>query len=87
VVSADDPAGGAKLRDRINLTVPIFGDPSLRAIRAWGVEDTENEIARPATFVIDASGTVTYAHIGDDKRDRPGWDEVLDALRAASRAR
>jgi peroxiredoxin len=38
-------------------------------------------IAHPATFVIDAAGTVRYIYRGENQTDRAPIDEVLKAAR------
>jgi peroxiredoxin len=38
-------------------------------------------IARPATLIVDRSGTVRYIYRGDNQTDRAPIEEVLDALR------
>jgi len=38
-------------------------------------------VARPATLIVDRSGTVRYIYRGDNQTDRAPIEEVLDALR------
>ena len=40
------------VRKKLGATFALYSDPKLETIRAWGVADEENEIARPATFVV-----------------------------------
>ena len=75
----EDPA---EMQQKSGATFPLYVDPDLELIKSWGVFDSENEIAKPATFVIDADGTVAYAYVGADKADRPAWDEVKAKLAA-----
>jgi peroxiredoxin len=39
----------------------------------------------PGTFVVDAGGRVAMAHYNRDSSDNPSNDEVLEAVRAATR--
>lgn len=40
-------------------------------------------IARPASFVIDASGTIRYIYVGSSQTDRAPVEPLLQALAAA----
>ena len=53
------------------------------ATRRYGLmhEEDGDEVAVPATIVIDASGRVRWFHIRSNVRDRPAPAEVLDVLR------
>ena len=39
------------------------------------------EIALPATFVIDRTGTIVYAHFSEDMHGRPEMNEVIQAIK------
>ena len=69
-----------KVLDQLQVTYPLYVNPSRDVIRSWGVEDLENEIAIPATFIVGADGKVRYSHIGADKADRPVMKEIMDVL-------
>ncbi len=75
--AADDPA---KMKEKSGASFPLYADPELAAIKAWHVLDADNEISKPATFVIDREGTIVYRYVGADKGDRPVLDEVVAAL-------
>ena len=83
-ISVDDQGKNAALADKLDLggRVPLLADPQRSAIRAYGVEDTDNEISLPATIVIDAEGAVRWIYVGDNPRDRPSVEEVLAAVSA-----
>ncbi len=68
--------------DRAGITFPLLSDTGLAAIRAYGVLNERQEIAHPASFVIDRSGVVRYAREDIDYRVRPSADELLAAVRA-----
>ena len=58
----------------------------LKAYGAWhrlGL-DAWN-IARPALFLIDSSGTIRYSFIADSQEEFPSHDEILKALDDLSR--
>ncbi len=71
-------------RDR--LPFAVLADESLATIDRYGVrhrdEPEGRAIARPAVFVLDRTGFVRFAHVGEAPRDRPNHDLVLLALDA-----
>src|SRR5689334_17076211 len=69
------------------ISFPFLLDEDRKVTKAYGVYqrlrlDAIN-IARPATFVVDASGTVRYIYVGANQADRAPIEEVLAALRGA----
>ncbi len=76
----DSVEDGQALRRRLDLTLPILSDEEAAVIAAWGVEMKEKGIAIPATFVVDAAGTIRWAHVGETMMDRPDFEAVLDAV-------
>ncbi len=57
-------------------------------IEAYGVfhqnEAKGRPIARPAAFVIDGAGVITYRYVGEDPRDRPPVEALLAAASSPS---
>lgn len=67
-----------------SLPFPLLVDEERTAARAFGVYkllglDGVN-IARPASFLVDARGQIVWAYVGRDKTDRPGDESLLAAL-------
>lgn len=58
----------------------MLSDPQLRAIRAYDVEEAGAGIARPAIIVVDKDGRVAWRYVGENKKDRPTTDMVLERL-------
>ncbi|PRQ08179.1 AhpC/TSA family protein [Enhygromyxa salina] len=81
-IVVDDPATNAALIERLNLDFTILSDADLATIRAWGVEHEGKDIALPATLVVDRSGKIAWAYVGDNPRYRPVVDTVLEVLTA-----
>jgi len=69
--------------DKLMLPFSLLADVEGEASRAYGVWDEQGQIARPAIFVVDGSGVVRYAYVGEDFADRPGDELVQAALREA----
>jgi len=63
-VSVDTPRRSAALRTRLNLPYPLLCDPQKNAIKEWGLFNRfeHGGIAKPATFVLDPVGTITWAN-------------------------
>ena len=66
---------------------PFLLDEDRSLTKAYGVYkalgiDSIN-IARPATFVIDRSGTISFLYLGSNQMDRASLDHVMYALRNA----
>ncbi|MGI9254716.1 MAG: peroxiredoxin family protein [Thermomicrobiales bacterium] len=62
----------------------VLSDPDLAVIDRYGVRDPDESegrpISRPAIFIIDHTGIVRFAHVGEHPRDRHSLDLVLLAL-------
>ena len=70
-----------EMRQKTSVTFPLYYDPDLSAIKAWRTYDGDNEIAKPATFVVAADGTIAYQYIGKELSDRPVLDEAIAVLK------
>lgn len=79
-ISSDAAEDANKTRDKLQLNFELYSDPQLAVISQWGVEDVGSNIARPATFVVEPGGTITYRRIGKGPADRPTIEELISAL-------
>ena len=75
----------AKYLEEHPISFPFLLDEDRTVTKAYGVYkrlgvDSFN-IARPATFVIDATGIIRYIHVGATQTDRAPANEVLAAAR------
>ena len=66
------------------ISFPFLLDEDRAVTKAYGVYkrlgvDSFN-IARPATFVVDAQGVVRYIHVGAGQTDRAPASEILAAV-------
>jgi peroxiredoxin len=84
-ISVDSPAESQKLCQSRGYTFPFLSDPNAQVIRQYGLlhpkggEDGK-DIARPAEFVVDATGTIRWANLTDDIRVRARPEAVLEAI-------
>ena len=66
---------------------PILADEAREVTKAYGVYVAFNyesfRIARPATFLIDPSGTIRFLHVGKNQFDRPKAEVVRKAIETA----
>jgi peroxiredoxin len=56
---------------------PILLDIHLKGVDQLGIRA---ELAKPATYIIDRSGRVRFAYVGESIADRPTVDSVLNQL-------
>ena len=60
-ISSDDEDETKTTVEDLNLTFTVLADVALETITAYNVLDQTNfEIARPATFIIKSDGTITW---------------------------
>lgn len=72
VVSVDDEVDGRdQLVSRINLTLPVIWDENHQLAERFAPQ------GMPATFVLDAEGSVIYQHLG---YDQDLWNEFVRFL-------
>ena len=80
--------------EQLDLPFPLLSDLNREVVREYGVMYTPEQrhregyygISKRAVFVLDQSGTVSYAWITDDALVTPNVDDVLNAVAAIVRA-
>jgi peroxiredoxin len=88
-ISADSPFSQGAFRKEHGIEFDLVSDMAGDAIRAYD-QETEipdlglHGIANRAVFVIDSEGTITYRWEADDPTNEPDYEEVLEAVEAAS---
>ena len=85
-ISVDAPEVSRKLATKAGYTFPILSDPQTETIRRYnllhkGAGPQGSDIARPAEFLVDSSGTVRWTNFTEDIRIRPKADEMLAAAK------
>jgi peroxiredoxin len=87
-ISSEDQAHAARLKADLALPFPVLADPAREVICAYRVfhehEPKGRLIARPATFVLDAAGTIRFRSVGAAPTDRPEPETILAALKRLS---
>lgn len=85
-ISVDTPEVSANLRRKAGFTFTFLSDPNLDVIRRYDLLHAAagpdgHDIARPAEFLVDRSGTVRWENFTEDIRVRPRAQEVLAVAR------
>ena len=91
-ISVDSPDATRRLCQKQGYTYTFLSDPKAEVIRRYGVLHARGgpggkDIARPAEFLIDATGTIRWANLTEDWRVRARPENVLrviDDLKLAS---
>ncbi len=81
----DSPAESAKLRSAQGYTYPFLSDPSAEVIRRYGIlhpkaGEDGRDIARPAEFLVDSTGTIRWVNLTDDLRIRARPEAALQVI-------
>jgi peroxiredoxin len=81
-ISADPVDAAAAMSSKLTLGFELYSDPDLAVIAKWGVEDFGQHIARPATFIVEPGGAISFRKVGSKPEDRPTVDQLLAAVSA-----
>jgi peroxiredoxin len=80
-VSVDPVEVSRTLGEKAGITFPLLSDPEMKAIRAYDLVHRGGhkgaDIARPAEFLIDPTGTVRWVNLTDDVRVRATGQQAL----------
>jgi len=84
-ISVDSCEDSKKLCQNRGYTFPFLSDPKADVIRRYGVLHPragmkDQDIARPAEFLVDATGTIRWVNLTDDIRIRARPENVLKAI-------
>jgi len=85
-ISVDTPAESRELSSAAGYTFTILSDPSADAIRRYDLIDAGSginghDIARPAEFLLDTTGTVRWVNLTENYWVRARPEQILDAAR------
>ena len=84
-ISVDSPAESRKLSDNEGYTYPFLSDPQAEVIRRYGVVharagENNRDIARPAEFLVDATGAIRWVNLTEDIRVRARPEDVIQVI-------
>ena len=81
---AQDRASVRRYIEETGLPFDILVDDRRDMLKAYGVWHRAGldawNIARPAVFLIEPDGTISYSFIGDKQREYPSQDEIRQAI-------
>ena len=85
-VSVDTIEESERLASALGLEFPLLSDVEREAITAWGVVHEGGKpgggaIARPAIFLVEPDGTISWRSVTENYRVRVRPEHVLEALR------
>ena len=88
-ISVDPPDLSENLRKKQGYAFTFLCDPKAEVIRRYDLLHKaggpgESDIARPAEFLVDRSGTVRWENFTEDIRVRPRAEQMLAAARSIS---
>ena len=86
-ISVDSPETSRNLAQDQGYTFPILSDPGAEVIRRYdlvhaGAGANKQDIARPAEFLIDTTGTVRWLNLTDNYWVRARPEEILEAAQS-----
>ena len=81
-VSTDTPEDVAALETKLGLKFDVYSDTDLQTIAKWGVADYGANVAKPASFVVQPGGAVTFRKVGEGDH-AASVDELLAATGSA----
>ena len=87
-ISVDTIEESTRLAEKLGLEFQILSDVREEATRTWGLVHENAKpgggaLSRPAIFLIEADGTISWRELTDDYRVRARAGDLLEALHAA----
>jgi alkyl hydroperoxide reductase subunit AhpC len=81
-ISGDSPFCHAEYTKARKFKFPLLSDVHRAAISAYGVHDTERNVAFRSTFIVDRDGILRWGQAGDRQMIRDGREvlRVLDLI-------
>jgi peroxiredoxin len=86
-ISVDSPEVSRDLRQRLGVTFTFLSDPGAEVIRRYdlvhaGAGENGRDIARPAEFLIDSTGTVRWVNLTENYWVRARPEQFIEAAKA-----
>lgn len=82
-ISVDSPDASRNLVEQTGYTFPFLSDQNAEVIKRYdlvhaGAGENGHDIARPAEFLLDSTGTVRWIHLTENYWVRARPEEVLE---------
>jgi len=90
-ISLDSPEINQRQRQKLGYTYTFLSDPKAEVIRRYdllhrGAGPKGTDVARPAEFLIDSSGTIRWVNLTESIAVRARPEKVLEAFEQGDRA-
>ena len=90
-ISLDSPEINRRQRQKLGYTYTFLSDPKAEVIRRYdllhrGAGPKGTDIARPAEFLIDSSGTIRWVNLTENIAVRARPEQVVEAFERGDRA-
>ena len=80
-ISTDDLSGAQSIVGKVGIEFPVLYNSDTDVVDAYGVYNLRGDnLAAPATFIIDTEGIVRWSHISRRTSDRPKTSEIIEQL-------
>ena len=88
-ISVDTPEESRNLSSKAGYTFPLLSDRNADVIRRYdvlhkGAGEGGRDIARPAEFLVDRTGTIRWRNLTGDFRIRARPEEILNAAKTVA---
>ncbi len=85
-ISVDAPEVSRDMREQAGYTYTFLSDPQAEVIRRYdlihaGAGEGGRDIARPAEFLVDSSGTVRWVNLTENYRVRARPEQFIEAAK------
>jgi peroxiredoxin len=86
-ISVDTPEMSRNLCAKAGYTYTFLSDPNAEVIRRYdilhrGAGPKGQDIARPAEYLVDASGTIRWINLTEDYRVRARPEQIIEQAKA-----
>jgi len=86
-ISVDAPEVSRDMREKAGYTYTFLSDPQAEVIRRYdlvhaGAGEQGRDIARPAEFLVDSSGTVRWVNLTENYWVRARPEQFIEAAKA-----
>ena len=86
-ISVDTTQENRDLAQKAGYTFPLLSDPDVQAIKSYdlvhkGQGEHGHDIARPAEFLIDSTGTVRWVNLTENYWVRARPEQILEAAKS-----
>jgi peroxiredoxin len=86
-ISVDSPEESRDLCQKAGYTFTFLSDPKVETIRRYdlvhaGAGEKGRDIARPAEFLLDSTGTVRWVNLTENYLVRARPEQILEAAKA-----